>query len=229
VTRHNVLKQTVLIRREDDGVEVEAHLEDLVAKKARLSRRAPMAKVYLTTPLYYVNAEPHLGHTYTTVVTDTLARWHRQKGDEVLFLTGTDEHGDKIVQGRRCRGRHATRACRSHQRDLPGDLGRVRHQLRSLHSHHRPRTTSPPYKSCSGAWSAPATSTSAATAACTATGASVSTPTRSSSTASVPDHQVAPTYIEEENYFFRMSRYQQRLDRGVGGEPPPHRARAVPQ
>ena len=57
-----------------------------------------MARVYITTPIYYVNAEPHLGHTYTTVVADTLARWHRQRGDEVLFVTGTDEHGDKIVQ-----------------------------------------------------------------------------------------------------------------------------------
>ena len=57
-----------------------------------------MSTFYLTTPIYYVNAEPHLGHTYTTVVADTLARWHRALGDEVLFVTGTDEHGDKIAQ-----------------------------------------------------------------------------------------------------------------------------------
>ena len=54
-------------------------------------------RVYLTTPLYYVNAEPHLGHTYTTVLVDTLARFHRSMGREVFFLTGTDEHGDKIA------------------------------------------------------------------------------------------------------------------------------------
>ncbi len=51
---------------------------------------------YLTTPIYYVNARPHLGHTYTTVVADALARRERALGRDVLFLTGTDEHGQKI-------------------------------------------------------------------------------------------------------------------------------------
>jgi len=53
--------------------------------------------IYLTTPLYYVNAEPHLGHTYTTVLVDACARYHRSIGREVFFMTGTDEHGDKIA------------------------------------------------------------------------------------------------------------------------------------
>jgi len=52
---------------------------------------------YVTTPIYYVNAEPHLGHAYTTIVADVLARYHRMKGYRTFFLTGTDEHGDKIV------------------------------------------------------------------------------------------------------------------------------------
>ena len=51
---------------------------------------------FLTTPIYYVNARPHLGHTYTTVAADTLARWKRMRGFDVHFLTGTDEHGQKI-------------------------------------------------------------------------------------------------------------------------------------
>lgn len=53
-------------------------------------------KFYVTTPLYYVNAPPHIGHAYTEVATDTLARFHRFLGEEVFFLTGTDEHGEKI-------------------------------------------------------------------------------------------------------------------------------------
>jgi methionyl-tRNA synthetase len=53
-------------------------------------------KFYVTTPIYYVNDVPHIGHTYTTVAADVLARWHRQIGDETFFLTGTDEHGAKI-------------------------------------------------------------------------------------------------------------------------------------
>ncbi|MGI8759263.1 MAG: methionine--tRNA ligase [Acidimicrobiales bacterium] len=53
---------------------------------------------YLTTPIYYVNDAPHIGHAYTTVVGDAICRWHRLLGDDVLFLTGTDEHGLKIVR-----------------------------------------------------------------------------------------------------------------------------------
>lgn len=55
-----------------------------------------MGKFYVTTPIYYVNDKPHIGHAYTTVVADIFARWHRLVGDEVFFLTGTDEHGGKI-------------------------------------------------------------------------------------------------------------------------------------
>ncbi len=53
---------------------------------------------YVTTPIYYVNAKPHLGHVYTTVIADVLARYHKLMGEKVFFLTGTDEHGDKIVE-----------------------------------------------------------------------------------------------------------------------------------
>ncbi len=52
---------------------------------------------YLTTPIYYVNDAPHIGHAYTTVAGDVLTRWHRQRGDLVWFLTGTDEHGEKVL------------------------------------------------------------------------------------------------------------------------------------
>ena len=51
---------------------------------------------YLTTPIYYVNARPHIGHAYSTIVADVLARRHRLLGEDVYFLTGTDEHGQKI-------------------------------------------------------------------------------------------------------------------------------------
>ena len=57
-----------------------------------------MSNFYLTTPIYYVNARPHLGHAYSTIIGDALCRWHRLLGDDVHFLTGTDEHGLKIQQ-----------------------------------------------------------------------------------------------------------------------------------
>src|SRR5438067_70011 len=53
---------------------------------------------YITTPIYYVNAEPHLGHAYTTIAADILARHMRQRGEDVFFLTGTDEHGEPVAQ-----------------------------------------------------------------------------------------------------------------------------------
>ena len=56
----------------------------------------PGVRFYLTTPIYYVNATPHIGHAYTTIVADILARHHRLRGDETFFLTGTDEHGTNI-------------------------------------------------------------------------------------------------------------------------------------
>ena len=55
-------------------------------------------KFYVTTPIYYPNDIPHIGHAYTTIVTDVLARWNKIKGKEVFFLTGTDDHGKKIAQ-----------------------------------------------------------------------------------------------------------------------------------
>jgi methionyl-tRNA synthetase len=55
-----------------------------------------MSHFYITTPIYYINAEPHLGHAYTTMVADAIARSRRLMGDDVFFLTGTDEHGQKV-------------------------------------------------------------------------------------------------------------------------------------
>ncbi len=62
------------------------------------------AKFYVTTPIYYVNGAPHLGHAYTSTAADALARWHRLEGDDVFFLTGTDEHGQKVEAAARAAG-----------------------------------------------------------------------------------------------------------------------------
>jgi len=68
----------------------------LFNKKQESQKGNTMSAFYITTPIYYVNDEPHAGHGYSTIVADTLARYHRLKGSEVFFLTGVDEHGDKI-------------------------------------------------------------------------------------------------------------------------------------
>jgi len=57
-----------------------------------------MSNFYVTTPIYYVNDKPHIGHAYTTILADVLARYHKAQGDQVFFLTGLDEHGQKVQQ-----------------------------------------------------------------------------------------------------------------------------------
>lgn len=59
---------------------------------------------YITTPIYYVNGRPHIGHAYTTIAADTITRWHRLKGERSFFLTGTDEHGQKVLEKAQERG-----------------------------------------------------------------------------------------------------------------------------
>ena len=64
-----------------------------------------MAKAYyITTPIYYVNDKPHIGHAYCTILADTLARYARLEGKQTYFLTGTDEHGQKVEQAAKKRG-----------------------------------------------------------------------------------------------------------------------------
>jgi len=65
-----------------------------------------MPKFYLTTPIYYVNARPHMGHTYTTVVADVVARYKRMRGFDVVMLTGTDEHGQKVERSAKAAGKN---------------------------------------------------------------------------------------------------------------------------
>ena len=90
-------------------------------------------KYYITTPIYYVNARPHIGHAYTTIACDTVARRQRLLGADTFFLTGTDEHGQKIER--------AAQASAS-EKFKPVDIGVPEfveadgHLQRRLHPHH---------------------------------------------------------------------------------------------
>ncbi len=68
-------------------------------------------KYYITTPIYYVNDKPHIGHAYTTVAADILSRFHQMQGEDVFFLTGTDEHGAKIAEAARLAGKEPQEFC----------------------------------------------------------------------------------------------------------------------
>ena len=93
-------------RRDGEGRAIGA---DASANRARgpsggTDSLAAVARFYVTTPIYYVNDAPHIGHAYTTVIADALARWHRLLGDDVFFLTGTDEHGLKVQRAAEANG-----------------------------------------------------------------------------------------------------------------------------
>jgi methionyl-tRNA synthetase len=85
-----------------------------------------MTRRYFTTPIYYVNDRPHIGHAYTSLATDVLARWHRLAGEEVFFLTGTDEHGQKVEKAAQDAGQDPqafTDQVSQHFRDLAAAMG----------------------------------------------------------------------------------------------------------
>ena len=107
-------------------------------------------KRYVTTPIYYVNDKPHVGHAYTSVAADVLARWWRLTGHEVFFLTGTDEHGQKVEKAARDAGMEPqafTDQVSQHFRDLTATLG--------LSNDDFIRTTEARHKAaCSALWEA---------------------------------------------------------------------------
>jgi methionyl-tRNA synthetase len=162
---------------------------------------------YITTPIYYVNATPHLGHAYTTIVADVLARYHRLWGDDTFFLTGTDEHGDKIAQSAQAQGEtprlFADRTSAAFQ-ETWRKLG--------ISNDDFIRTTQPRHKvvvqtilqniyeagdiyfgEYGGLY---------------CFGCERFYTDRELVDGKCPDHDVVPTYIEEKNYFFRMSNYK---------------------
>ena len=103
----------------------------------RLGRAYPQPPVsyYVTTPIYYVNAEPHLGHAYTTIAADVLARHMRQRGEDVFFLTGTDEHGEPVALAAEREGVTAAGARRPQRAAVPGARRAGRRLERLLHPH----------------------------------------------------------------------------------------------
>ncbi len=95
-------------------------------------------KFYITTPIYYVNARPHIGHTYTTVVCDAIARRQRMLGHDTLFLTGTDEHGQKIERSAAAAGKSPQQFTDQVSAEFRALWDRMGITLRQVHSHHQP-------------------------------------------------------------------------------------------
>jgi len=177
-----------------------------------------MPQTYITTPIYYVNGDPHLGSAYTMIITDTLARYYRARGWDTFYLTGTDEHGNKIAEAAAQAGvspkeftdrvsasfRAAWDTC-----DITYD-----HFIRTTDPYHiryvqdfltRVHDAGDIYFDRYGGLYC--------------VGCERFYTPKELRDGKCPDHLTEPTLIEEENYFFRMSKYQERLLRHIEANP----------
>jgi methionyl-tRNA synthetase len=167
-------------------------------------------RFYITTPIYYVNAEPHIGHAYTTIVADVLNRFHILSGMDTFFLTGTDEHGDKIVK--------AAEQSSESPKEYVDRISRMFRELwprLNISNNQFIRTTDPDHQETvrlilsrvkekgdiyfseyEGLY---------------CFGCERFYTEKELVDGKCPDHQTEPEVIKEANYFFRMSRYQQWL------------------
>jgi len=162
---------------------------------------------YITTPIYYVNARPHLGHAYTTIVADVACRFNTMKNQETFFLTGTDEHGDKIERA----AKKESLSPRAYVDKISGLFRNLWPELNIQYSHFV-RTTDAPhiaivekilqkiydagdiyYSEYEGLY---------------CFGCERFYTERELVDGKCPDHETEPETIKESNYFFKMSRYQ---------------------
>jgi len=169
-----------------------------------------VTKFSATTPIYYVNAKPHLGHAYTTIVADAVSRWHRLLGEEVHLLTGTDEHGLKIQQAADAAGVSPKEFADS----IAPLFAQAWDRLNITHDDFI-RTTEPRH----------AAGVKKLLQACFDAGDIEADMYRGQYCVACeayfieeeliegkcPIHMKETTYVEEENYFFRLSRFEDRL------------------
>ena len=165
---------------------------------------------YITTPIYYVNAQPHLGHAYTTIVADTYSRFCRLCDDQVYFQTGTDEHGDKIVEAATTQGKKPKeyvddisvmfRATWDLLKITPDNFIRTTDELHIRTVQHILQKVYDNgdiyFAEYSGLY---------------CKGCERFLTEKELVDGNCPDHQVPPEEISEQNYFFKMSKYRQQL------------------
>ena len=176
-----------------------------------------MNKFYITTPIYYVNDKPHIGHAYTTVLADVLARWHKLQGKDVFFLVGTDEHGAKIEAAALSAGKSPQEFC-----DENAEAFKKAWEKLGIPYDNFIRTTSPEhigavssvlqylydngfiYKgSYKGLYCRDCeqylTDDDLIDGLC-------------------PDHKTKPEIMEEESYFFKLSQFEPELERKISSD-----------
>src|SRR4051794_9625262 len=174
---------------------------------------------YITTPIYYVNAKPHLGHAYTTLAADVLARHRRQRGEEVFFLTGTDEHGEPVAQVAEREGvspaELADRNVVHFQRMVAALNCTNDFFIRTTDSRHEEGVQQfmqglydrgEIYEGTYEGWYCPNC-------------ADFKTDQEIVEGNLCPIHRIALEWVKEDNYFFKLSAYQERLERLYADRP----------
>jgi methionyl-tRNA synthetase len=181
---------------------------------------------YVTTPIYYVNGEPHLGHAYSDIAADILARHHRQRGEDVFFLTGTDEHGEPVADAARAQGlepkeladRNAERfKALMPQLEVSNDFfirtSDAEHGVRVQDVLQRVHDNGHTYKGLYEGWYCPRC-------------ADFKVENEILDGNRCPIHLIELTREQEENWFFRLSTFQEPLERLYAEQPdfvmPPH-------
>ena len=175
-------------------------------------------RFYVTTPIYYVNAEPHIGHAYTTILADFMSRFYAMLGYDSYFLTGTDEHGDKIYQAAKAHNttpqKYADRISGIFRKTWT-DMG-IRYDdfIRTSEKRHiavvqeilkRVYENGDIYFGSYGGFYC--------------VGCERFLTEKEMVNGACPDHGITLNYIEEKNYFFKMSRYQDWLMAHIGKNP----------
>jgi methionyl-tRNA synthetase len=169
-------------------------------------------KYYVTTPIFYVNDKPHLGHFYTCLLADVLARHHRMRGEKVLFLTGTDEHGAKVAQA-------AAKADKDPQSFTDEVSARFRLLADTLNISNDDfiRTTEPRHiRAAQELWSRAAASGKIYKkkySGLYCVGCEAFKTEKDLVDGKCPDHQKVPEKLEDENYFFKLTDYKDDLQK----------------
>jgi methionyl-tRNA synthetase len=174
---------------------------------------------YVTTPIYYVNAQPHLGHAYTSIAADVLARHMRQRGEDVFFLTGTDEHGEPVADAARAQGLEpkqlADRNAERFQALMPQLNASNDFFIRTSDPEHKRRVqevlqrvydNGHVYKGLYEGWYCPRC-------------ADFKVENEILEGNRCPIHEIELTRESEENWFFRLSAFQEPLERLYAGHP----------
>jgi methionyl-tRNA synthetase len=178
-----------------------------------------MSSYYVTTPIYYVNAAPHLGHAYTTIAVDVMARHHRQRDEDVFFLTGTDEHGEPVADAAKALGLEpkelADRNAERFQALMPRLEVSNDFFIRTSDEHHarkvqevlqRVHDNGHVYKGMYEGWYCPRC-------------ADFKVENEIAEGNKCPIHEIDLVLQQEENWFFRLSSFQADLERLYAEQP----------